>query len=171
MNFIPKWLIQTIAGLIAVLLLILVADQFYNLQHKYKTVDSQHVINISAEGKLTVKPDLATLNFAVQNDALTAAAAQSANTDKMNSVVSYVKSQGIDEKDIQTSGYSVNQKYDYSLKPIGSPKIVGYTAYQNLTVKVRDLSKVSTLLDGAVKNRSEERRVGKECRSRWSPYH
>ena len=24
---------------------------------------------------------------------------------------------------------------------------------------------------GAVKMRSEERRVGKECRSRWSPYH
>ena len=23
----------------------------------------------------------------------------------------------------------------------------------------------------ALKNRSEERRVGKECRSRWSPYH
>ena len=27
------------------------------------------------------------------------------------------------------------------------------------------------LEDGAVKSRSEERRVGKECRSRWSPYH
>ena len=25
--------------------------------------------------------------------------------------------------------------------------------------------------DCAVKTRSEERRVGKECRSRWSPYH
>src|SRR3712207_9403458 len=24
---------------------------------------------------------------------------------------------------------------------------------------------------GALPNRSEERRVGKECRSRWSPYH
>ena len=24
---------------------------------------------------------------------------------------------------------------------------------------------------GLIKNRSEERRVGKECRSRWSPYH
>ena len=24
---------------------------------------------------------------------------------------------------------------------------------------------------GAIVNRSEERRVGKECRSRWSPYH
>src|SRR5260370_23633798 len=29
-----------------------------------------------------------------------------------------------------------------------------------------------TGLDGLTdKNRSEERRVGKECRSRWSPYH
>src|SRR2546426_2352557 len=26
-------------------------------------------------------------------------------------------------------------------------------------------------LDGASDARSEERRVGKECRSRWSPYH
>ena len=25
--------------------------------------------------------------------------------------------------------------------------------------------------DGAFYGRSEERRVGKECRSRWSPYH
>ena len=25
--------------------------------------------------------------------------------------------------------------------------------------------------DGSVNDRSEERRVGKECRSRWSPYH
>ena len=27
------------------------------------------------------------------------------------------------------------------------------------------------LLDGMEMTRSEERRVGKECRSRWSPYH
>src|SRR5258705_12026658 len=27
------------------------------------------------------------------------------------------------------------------------------------------------VLDAAVLKRSEERRVGKECRSRWSPYH
>ena len=28
-----------------------------------------------------------------------------------------------------------------------------------------------TLYDPVTKIRSEERRVGKECRSRWSPYH
>src|ERR1051326_5171839 len=29
----------------------------------------------------------------------------------------------------------------------------------------------TTTLSRSLKNRSEERRVGKECRSRWSPYH
>ena len=28
-----------------------------------------------------------------------------------------------------------------------------------------------SLLEEDLVNRSEERRVGKECRSRWSPYH
>ena len=32
-------------------------------------------------------------------------------------------------------------------------------------------SKVSDQEPLAVRSRSEERRVGKECRSRWSPYH
>ena len=29
----------------------------------------------------------------------------------------------------------------------------------------------TTLIDISLTDRSEERRVGKECRSRWSPYH
>ena len=34
-------------------------------------------------------------------------------------------------------------------------------------VAVNDLA----LIKKQMKDRSEERRVGKECRSRWSPYH
>src|SRR6266508_6002790 len=30
---------------------------------------------------------------------------------------------------------------------------------------------LATVLSGLAGSRSEERRVGKECRSRWSPYH
>ena len=33
------------------------------------------------------------------------------------------------------------------------------------------VSAKQTKVDDAKKARSEERRVGKECRSRWSPYH
>ena len=31
--------------------------------------------------------------------------------------------------------------------------------------------KMDGMLSGEILKRSEERRVGKECRSRWSPYH
>jgi len=30
---------------------------------------------------------------------------------------------------------------------------------------------IALVIESQLKNRSEERRVGKECRSRWSPYH
>ena len=38
------------------------------------------------------------------------------------------------------------------------------------TIEGTPLSKANLLSD-ATASRSEERRVGKECRSRWSPYH
>ena len=38
-----------------------------------------------------------------------------------------------------------------------------------LCALLKDLAQYD--LDGIFRSRSEERRVGKECRSRWSPYH
>ena len=39
-----------------------------------------------------------------------------------------------------------------------------------IVVLMMIIPQISNLFS-AVKSRSEERRVGKECRSRWSPYH
>src|SRR5256885_10875394 len=44
----------------------------------------------------------------------------------------------------------------------------GYVSF-HLVVKLPSPGAYS--LDVAISDRSEERRVGKECRSRWSPYH
>ena len=38
------------------------------------------------------------------------------------------------------------------------------------TLKVVDVEEI-LVIAAPKENRSEERRVGKECRSRWSPYH
>ena len=38
-------------------------------------------------------------------------------------------------------------------------------------LEVEGIEAVGQSLDDIVVARSEERRVGKECRSRWSPYH
>ena len=46
-----------------------------------------------------------------------------------------------------------------------------YERHDNGVVYNYKTDKVWKQVDNPLKNRSEERRVGKECRSRWSPYH
>src|SRR5256885_16933156 len=52
----------------------------------------------------------------------------------------------------------------------GIGKAVENSANSALSTGSRLSSSMASLGD-RVKTRSEERRVGKECRSRWSPYH
>src|SRR2546430_2634853 len=44
-------------------------------------------------------------------------------------------------------------------------------ATSSCTTPPRKPANPSPLISGMTAHRSEERRVGKECRSRWSPYH
>ena len=46
-----------------------------------------------------------------------------------------------------------------------------YTVTDNGSVIGSDDTNLVEITIAAGKTRSEERRVGKECRSRWSPYH
>ena len=47
-----------------------------------------------------------------------------------------------------------------------------YRAWIMEAVEAKEASAIPCgILAGSVVTRSEERRVGKECRSRWSPYH
>ena len=39
------------------------------------------------------------------------------------------------------------------------------------SMSMEDMTKAMTSENAKCQMRSEERRVGKECRSRWSPYH
>ena len=39
------------------------------------------------------------------------------------------------------------------------------------TAQAQDINQAKKAIDAEQFERSEERRVGKECRSRWSPYH
>ena len=43
--------------------------------------------------------------------------------------------------------------------------------FKNITFASRNYLTLSNQIDLLNITRSEERRVGKECRSRWSPYH
>ena len=87
---------------------------------------------------------------------------------------------------LESSGLFYGAGYAYSLKPTfflarlsWEETVAGQRVLQLGQELARDLLTLPALSqDGAVvlrteaaKMRSEERRVGKECRSRWSPYH
>ena len=113
---------------------------------------------VTASGKATAAPDVAEFTASVVTEGgKDLGSLQSQNTTAMNKVVGFVKGEGVDQKDMQTSGYNISPRYQYCQNPLSSvtpcvPTIVGYTVTQNLAVKVRDFSKIGDILSGVVSN-------------------
>jgi len=109
--------------------------------------DSVKVNTITAmgEGIVKVKPDIAYITMGVRTENKDAKVAQTSNAEKMDQVIVALKKMGIEEKDIQTSNYSVYPQYDYEAK--GGEKIVGYTVENTVRITVRDILKVGDVLD------------------------
>ena len=111
-------------------------------------------ILVTGEGSVDVPPDMAVLNLTVTREAETARAALDANSSAMNKVLSAMKAEGIEARDLQTSGFSIQPKYIYpSPKPSGKrepPQIVGYTVRNSLSVRIRDVGMVGEILDKSV---------------------
>lgn len=104
-------------------------------------------VTISAEGKVTVSPDIAKISFAVISEGLNPKTIAQENIKQMNAAIDYVKSKGIEEKDIKTTQYNLSPRYEYDEKT-KKTFISGYTLTQNVLVKVRDLGKVAEVVAG-----------------------
>ncbi|PIR87332.1 MAG: hypothetical protein COU11_01115 [Candidatus Harrisonbacteria bacterium CG10_big_fil_rev_8_21_14_0_10_49_15] len=103
-------------------------------------------VTVTGEGEVEVSPDLATLNFSVVTQGKDPDAITKQNTEKMNTVIAFVKEQGIEAKDIKTSNFNLYPRYTYLERE--EPSITGYELNQGVTVKIRDLDKVSTIVGG-----------------------
>src|SRR5882724_9555417 len=116
-------------------------DRFSN------SLPAVRTIVVSAEGKATASPDTANLSFSVLSQGKNADALSDINNKKMNDAIAFVKSQGIDAKDIATAGYNLNPNYVWDPKTQRS-SLDGYTLTQTVNVKIRDLSKTAKILAG-----------------------
>ena len=105
-------------------------------------------ISVSGQGSVTAKPDTALLSLGVSVFADTARGARSEAADAMTTLLDSLKRNGIDEKDIKTTQFSLNPEYDYSRS--GSPRLIGYRVTNAVSVKVRDLNRAAEVIDEAV---------------------
>lgn len=108
-------------------------------------------ITVTGEGRVEVAPDMATVTLGVTSVADTAAAALAQNSAQVATVIANLKAAGIEARDVQTSGLSLNPNWtNYGTD--SQPRIEGYTAQNMVTVRVRALDRLGTVLDAAVKD-------------------
>lgn len=112
-----------------------------------KNIKPERTISVSAEGKIVAIPDIATANFSVITEGKTTKEVQSKNAEKMNKVIEYIKSIGIDKKDIKTTSYYLYPKYEY---PNGRSILIGYTLNNSISIKIRDFDLISDLIAKSV---------------------
>ena len=113
------------------------------------------LLAVSADGRSTRTPDLATFSAGVTSQGKTAAEAMTANSADMNRIFAALKKAGIADKDIQTSTINLNPIYGQPvIGPNGSvvqeARIIGYQAMNMVNVKQRDLKGFGKVLDALV---------------------
>lgn len=113
------------------------------------------VISLTGTGEITGKPDMAIVMSGVVTTGKTAREALNANTEAMSRIFEVLQAAKIELSDIQTSNFNVRPQYVYSDRRDENgyqfpPRISGYQVANTLSVQVRDLDNLGTLLDNAV---------------------
>ncbi len=110
-------------------------------------------ITVTGEGRVAAAPDMATIMLGVTTQADTADAALSDNSARVAEIMARLKEAGIADRDVQTSGLSLNPQFSYdSSGSDATPDILGFIASNNVTVRVRALDGLGSVLDTVVKN-------------------
>lgn len=108
------------------------------------------------KGEVSAVPDSATAYLGVTATGTTVAEAQNKTNELSTKVINSIMSQGISEKDIKTTNYSINPNYG-SGEPVpmmypvrgGGNNITGYTVSQNLEIKISPIDKLNKVVDAA----------------------
>jgi uncharacterized protein YggE len=107
------------------------------------------LLDVSATGKVTRTPDLATIRAGVVTQAATASAALSDNSTKMSRVLAALKRAGVGDRDVQTATIQLQPQYRYQQNE--APVITGYQANNSVSVRFRDVARSGAILDALVR--------------------
>lgn len=105
-------------------------------------------LDISASGEASRVPDVAIISAGVVTRSATASGAIGENSARMERVIAALKSAGVADRDIQTSNINLNP--DYAYENNRPPRLTGYNASNQVTVKFRDIANAGEILDALV---------------------
>ena len=111
--------------------------------------DQPHTISVTGSGTAYGAPDIATAQIGVQTRDADAVKATGSNSTKMAAIIAALKAQGVQEKDIQTTNFSVSAQQDVDAS--GQPKgTITFIVDNTVNITIRDLTKVGEVLSASV---------------------
>jgi len=103
------------------------------------------VITVVGEGTASVAPDSAMIRGGVTTQGKTAREASEANSKDMQAVIAALKDAGVAERDIKTTRLSIYPQMDSNKS--GKARIIGFQATNQVTVRLRDTTRIADALD------------------------
>lgn len=165
---------NVLGGVIAVAVLAFgyASISYVNSYGKSIQPSSFRSFSVTGNGKAVGIPDIAKFSFQVVTEGgKDVSSLQAKNTDSVNKAIAFVKSKGVDEKDIKTAYYNINPRYETyncnpfdrvllsqagessgKVQPCPPASIVGYTVTQSVDVKIRAFEKIGDIMSGVVSN-------------------
>lgn len=113
-------------------------------------ISNDRWVEVSGEGSVSAAPDFARVTLGVTSTGKTASEAMAANAKAANALVSLIKAEGVAPAEIQTSDISISPMFSQASSSQTPPTITGYTVSNNVTVIVRDIPRLGSLMDKAV---------------------
>jgi uncharacterized protein YggE len=106
-------------------------------------------ISVTGVGEEIVVPDTANIQIGVQVFSEELSEAQRMSNEQIQAIIDTLTAAGVEERDIQTSNYSVSIRQQYDNQGIATA-VLGYDIYNTLSVTVRDVEQLGEILDQAV---------------------
>ena len=121
---------------------------------KVQNVDSMdNRISLVSSETVEVVPDMAKLQVTIRTENSDAMVCQQENTKKLNQLLEYLKGEGYEDESIETSGFSLNPRYDWSNN---TQQLVGYDMRTTVTVNDIPMEEIGAMLTAVVENGANE---------------
>jgi len=104
---------------------------------------------VSGTGKVTVTPDIATLQLGIEAQEASVSEAQARASEAMDKVMVALTDNGVAEKDIQTRYFRISQRTRWD-DAQQMEVVIGYRVTNQVVAKIRDMENVSTIIDAVV---------------------
>lgn len=133
--------------LCAIFLAIKIAGEFNVIEDT-----DYNTITVEGDYEIFASPDIALVSFSVISEDLDLNKAQVKTEESVSNALTSIKSLGVEDKDIQTTYYNSSPRYEWNQKctqyncETGERVLVGYEVSETISVKVRDLEKVSSVI-------------------------